>query len=275
MYDNFRATVFPLVADFSYEDPDRWAETDPDCGGSRQSPIDIELQSTTPAVGGGAALQLDGSARKPVSITVTNNGHTAQYTFDWSKDSERPRLTGGPLGQDPYVFEQLHFHWGAENDRGSEHTFNGLKFPLEAHFVFFKQEYGSFEQAVNQPDGLAVLGALYEVGGIKIQPGAKWARPLPKVREAGSSITLEGRELFSLDSVAGAEWDRYYSYPGSLTTPPCAESVTWLVRLTPALVAQKDLDLLRALHDSDGKPLVDNFRPVQPLNDRTVVRYGF
>uniref|UniRef100_A0A182JHT2 Carbonic anhydrase n=1 Tax=Anopheles atroparvus TaxID=41427 RepID=A0A182JHT2_ANOAO len=264
-------------ADFSYDDPDHWAETDPDCGGSRQSPINIARESTTTPPGGegSPSLQLEGGARKPVSITVTNNGHTVQYTFDWSKASERPQLVGGPLGQDPYVFEQLHFHWGAENDRGSEHTLNGMRFPMEAHFVFFKQEYGSFEQAINQPDGLAVLGTLYELGGPKVPAGAKWARPLPKVREAGSSITLEGRELFSLESVAGAEWDRYYSYPGSLTTPPCAETVTWIVREAPAVLAQKDLDLLRSLLDSNGKPLVDNFRPVQPLNGRMVVRYGF
>ncbi|XP_052902164.1 carbonic anhydrase 2-like [Anopheles moucheti] len=263
--------------DFSYEDPDRWAETDPDCGGMRQSPIDIvRSDATLPSLDHAAPLVLEGSTRKPVSINVTNNGHTAQYTFQWSTEIERPILVGGPLPLGaPYVLEQMHFHWGADNGRGSEHTFDGMAYPAEVHFVFFKREYGTFEQALGHEDGLTVLGVLYEIGGDKVKPGAKWARPLPKIRPAGSTITLEDREVFSLSSVAGGTWLRYYSYAGSLTTPPCSESVTWIVRDGAAPIAQKDLDELRNLRDSNDKPLVDNFRPVQPLNGRTVVRYGF
>lgn len=263
--------------DFSYDDPDRWAETDPDCGGSRQSPIDIVRESAAPPpLEHAAPLLLEGGTRKPVSITATNNGHTAQYMFTWTTEAERPTLIGGPLPFGaPYVFQQLHFHWGADNSRGSEHTFDGQVFPLEVHFVFFKLEYGTFEQALAHPDGLAVLGSVYEIGDEKVKPGAKWARPLPKIRPASSTITLEGREVFSLESVAGADWLRYYSYPGSLTTPPCSESVTWIVRDGTYPVAQKDLDELRNLRDGNDQPLVDNFRPPQPLNGRTVVRYGF
>lgn len=278
----YALTPLPLsplnLGDFSYEDPDRWADTDPDCGGMRQSPIDIVRSAATlPSLDHAAPLLLEGGARKPVSIVVTNNGHTAQYTFHWSKESERPTLIGGPLPFGaPYVLEQLHFHWGADNGRGSEHTFDGVAWAAEAHFVFYKQEYGSFDQAVTQPDGLAVVGALYEVGGDKVKPGAKWAVPLPKIRPAGSTTTLEGGAVFNLDSVApGGSWLRYYSYAGSLTTPPCAESVTWIVRDGTSPIAQKDLDELRNLRDSADQPLVDNFRPVQPLNGRPVVRYGF
>ncbi|XP_053670364.1 carbonic anhydrase-like [Anopheles nili] len=263
-------------ADFSYEDPDHWADTDPDCGGSRQSPIDIvRADATPPSLEHAVPLLLDGGSRKPVSISVTNNGHTAQYTFVWSKDSERPTLAGGPLPLgEPYVLEQLHFHWGADNGRGSEHTFDGQAHSLEAHFVFFKHAYGSFERALAHPDGLTVLGAVYDAQSEKVQPGAKWARPLPKIRPAGTTITLEGREVFALDSVAGGDWSRYFSYPGSLTTPPCSESVIWIVRDGTFPVAQKDLEELRNLLESSGQPLVDNFRPVQPLNGRTVEHYG-
>uniref|UniRef100_A0A182PA32 Carbonic anhydrase n=1 Tax=Anopheles epiroticus TaxID=199890 RepID=A0A182PA32_9DIPT len=267
------ASVTLVRGDFSYDDPDRWADTDPDCGGMRQSPIDIvPTAATLPPIDHAAPLLLEGGSRKPVSIVVTNNGHTAQYTFRWSKDSERPTLVGGPLPFGaPYVLEQLHFHWGADNGRGSEHTFDGVASAAEAHFVFYKLEYGTFEQAVAHPDGLAVVGTLYAVGDEKVKPGAKWARPLPKIRQSGSSITLDGGEVFSLDSVApGGSWLRYYSYAGSLTTPPCAESVTWIVRDGTSPIAQKDLDELRNLRDSRDQPLVDNYRPVQPLNGRPV-----
>ncbi|XP_058056007.1 carbonic anhydrase-like [Anopheles bellator] len=262
-----------INADFSYDDPDRWAETDPECAGSRQSPIDIVRAATVAAPEQDYPLKLQGFFRQPVTITVENNGHTAQYTFGWSKDSNRPTIRGGPLGSSIYAFEQLHFHWGAEDDRGSEHTFDGQALPLEGHFVFFNRDYGTFEKAVEQPDGLSVMGVLFELRPNLAE--AKWARPLGKVRQAGSSATLTGKDVFSLNDVAGSDWDRYYAYPGSLTTPPCAESVTWIVRSEPFPVAPKDLRALRNLLDSNGAPLVDNFRPVQPLNDRTVTRYGF
>uniref|UniRef100_A0A182T1T3 Alpha-carbonic anhydrase domain-containing protein n=1 Tax=Anopheles maculatus TaxID=74869 RepID=A0A182T1T3_9DIPT len=151
--------------DFSYDDPNRWAETDPDCGGMRQSPIDI-VRSTAalPPLDHAAPLLVEGATRKPVSINVTNNGHTAQYTFTWNTDSERPTLVGGPLPLAAlYVLEQMHFHWGADNGRGSEHTFDGKSYSAEVHFVFYKLEYGTFEQALAHPDGLAVVGVLYEI----------------------------------------------------------------------------------------------------------------
>ncbi len=39
-------------------------------------------------------------------------------------------ISGGGLPTEYYLF-QFHFHWGYESDEGSEHTFNGRKFPLE------------------------------------------------------------------------------------------------------------------------------------------------
>lgn len=38
---------------------------------------------------------------------------------------ERPYITGGPLIQEKYIFEQLHFHWGQTDECGSEHYLNG------------------------------------------------------------------------------------------------------------------------------------------------------
>lgn len=38
---------------------------------------------------------------------------------------QRPYLTGGPLLNAKYVFEQLHFHWGETDECGSENHFNG------------------------------------------------------------------------------------------------------------------------------------------------------
>ena len=57
---------------------------------------------------------------------------------------------------------QLHFHWGADNSRGSEHTINGEEFPMEMHIVHIKRGL-TIEQALAAPDGLAVVGQMFEV----------------------------------------------------------------------------------------------------------------
>ncbi|MFN7674199.1 MAG: carbonic anhydrase family protein, partial [bacterium] len=54
-------------------------------------------------------------------------------------------------------------------------------------------------------------------------------------------------------------------YQGSLTTPPCSETVLWTVLSTPILVSQKDVEAFQALF-----PM--NARPIQPVNRRYVLR---
>ena len=57
---------------------------------------------------------------------------------------------------------QLHFHWGADDSRGSEHTINGEEFPMEMHIVHAKVGL-TVEEALATPDGLAVVGQMFEV----------------------------------------------------------------------------------------------------------------
>lgn len=71
----------------------------------------------------------------------------------------------------------------------------------------------------------------------------------------------------------------YWTYEGSLTTPPLYESVTWLVLKNPIQVTEGQVGKFRELcfHEeserpSDGSdvPVVANFRPVQPIHERIV-----
>lgn len=47
-----------------------------------------------------------------------------------------PVLSGGPLPQG-HEFElyEVRFHWGRENQRGSEHTVNFKAFPMEVRLI--------------------------------------------------------------------------------------------------------------------------------------------
>ena len=56
-----------------------------------------------------------------------------------------------------------------------------------------------------------------------------------------------------------------FRYRGSLTTPPCTEGVNWLLMTSPVELSVQQLTALDSLFE-DG-----NNRPVQPINDRTLV----
>merc|ERR1719503_25485 len=57
----------------------------------------------------------------------------------------------------------------------------------------------------------------------------------------------------------------YYHYGGSLTRPPCTESVHWYILDTPAPISRAMVNNFKVLFPS---PM--NNRPIQPLNDRDV-----
>lgn len=83
-------------------------------------------------------------------------------TGEWF-DTMRPSLQGGPLGTSNYVFENMTFHWGSTDQKGSEHMIAGTQYPMEAHVLHYKQEYGSFEKAMKNTDGLVIVAYLYEM----------------------------------------------------------------------------------------------------------------
>jgi carbonic anhydrase len=82
---------------------------------------------------------------------------------------------------------------------------------------------------------------------------------------------VEGKKLNAKDLLPGSK--SYYTYTGSLTTPPCTESVRWFVLATPVVVTDSSIQQLHALIGTfpgyDGYQ--NNNRPVAPLNGRAVM----
>ena len=73
-------------------------------------------------------------------------------------------LSGGPLAT-PYKVLQLHFHWGSDNTKGSEHEYDGQAYPMEVHIVHYKAAYeANLTEALNSVDGLAVTGFMFSIG---------------------------------------------------------------------------------------------------------------
>jgi carbonic anhydrase len=139
---------------------------------------------------------------------------------------------------------QFHFH------RPSEHTIGGKNFPMEVHFV---HQHAS--------GGLAVIGVLMATG----KPNAVFNKVIATM-PAKEGPAVKADMAINPNGLLPASRS-YYRYPGSLTTPPCAETVEWLLLTTPVAVADADVAAFAKLY-----PM--NARPVQKANRRDVLRSG-
>ncbi|XP_063190866.1 carbonic anhydrase 5A, mitochondrial isoform X1 [Chroicocephalus ridibundus] len=233
-------------------------------GGTRQSPINIQWRDS---VYDPFLKPLKISYDPTTCLHIWNNGYSFLVEFDDSTD--RSIIVGGPL-ENQYRLKQFHFHWGAINEWGSEHTVDSKFYPAELHLVHWNAVvYPTFEEAVMEGNGLAVIGVFLKLGahheGLQTLVDA-----LPAVKHKDTVIEFD---VFDPSCLIPSCPD-YWTYAGSLTTPPLTESVTWIIKKKPIEVDENQLEAFRMLlFTSDGeeeKRMVDNFRPLQPLMNRTV-----
>ncbi|XP_071959708.1 carbonic anhydrase 2-like [Antedon mediterranea] len=252
-------------------DPQEWGKEFPIAiHGKRQSPIDIKTSEIeyNPSLG---KLKFD---YDPKSIkNVVNNGHT--FTVSVAQTDEND-ITGGPL-EHKYELAQFHCHWGSKDDIGSEHTVNGKQYSAELHFVHWNTDlYKSCGDAIDKENGIAVLGTFIKVG----EHHKYWDRILPylnKVLHKGQSadIKFPDDEGFKASEILPTNTKDYYTYDGSLTTPPLYETVTWILFKEPVEISQKQMDVFRSLKstekdEEEQQCMSDNYRPTMAQHRRTV-----
>ena len=213
--------------------PAKWAALESEysvCGlGKLQSPIDIR---------DGVAKKADLPAitfdYKPSPLAIVDNGHTIQVNYAPGSfiTAEGKR----------YELVQFHFH------KPSEEKINGKSVDMVAHLVH-----------KNADGKLAVVAVLLKTGQSNKLVEALW-KNLPRQKEketAVEAVQVNAADL--LPSKTGA----YYTFTGSLTTPPCSEGVTWFVLKSPTSVSKNEVARFAKLY-----PM--NARPAQPLNGREI-----
>ena len=217
---------------WSYEGeggPENWAKLDPKnqaCAvGQRQSPIDIREGIKVDL----EPVQFD---YRPSAFRIIDNGHTVQINVGDSSIT----LTGKT-----YELVQFHFH------RPSEEKVNGRNFDMVAHLVH-KADDGS----------LAVVAVLMERGDENPFIQTLWNNmPLEKnVSVSPPAPIINPNSLLPANR-------NYYTYMGSLTTPPCTEGVLWLVMKQPVQVSQDQIAIFSRLYRN-------NARPIQPAASRLI-----
>jgi len=273
------------------------------CNGMKQSPIDIPavVQMGPPSATkpltftnyqnvrfdfygideehyriNGVNINADGTNGIRAGGKLKNKGYTVQIDVDTDAALAAGAgvLTGGPLqAGTEYNILQLHFHWGANDARGSEHTYSGREFPIELHIVHTRK---GIMDPLNTPTGLAVTGFMFEVDPTGTDNAAlkPLTDALSRIVNSQDNIPFTSSD-FNLNALISpiSTTSEYTYYSGSLTTPTCNEVVEWINILTPLKISSSQLAEFRKLMNPEGKPIVDNYRPPQPLNSRTVLKY--
>ena len=225
------------IPDWTYDGtggpgPESWFEDYPTCGaGTEQSPINIQ-----PPKGDDDDDELQFNY-EPTPLVVLNNGRVVEVEYE----------AGNTLtlddDDDDETFELLQFHFHT----GSEHLIAGNRAEAEAHLVHESEE-----------GEIAVVGIFIESG----EESDILSNILANVPDEGEKMEVEGIEVDASDLLP-ANRD-FYKYPGSFTTPPCTEGVTWLVFESPIEASDEQIEQLSNVFT------FANYRPTQPLNDREV-----
>lgn len=229
------ATAEPAAeqSEWSYEGetgPEQWGTLSSEyesCDvGQAQSPIDIRTGE-----GEGDDLPSLELAYGGSDLTVEDTGHGYQAT-----PGSDQTLT---IGDQTYRVLQFHAH------TPSEHTIDGQSYPMEVHFVH-----------QNDAGELAVVGVMVEEG----EPNEGYSEVVEAVRSTEQTATLD-----DVSSLLPSE-RAYYTYSGSLTTPPCTEGVRWIVLEEPITLSAEQISAWQTHGETN--------RPVVPVNEREVEYSG-
>lgn len=214
--------------------PDHWADNYPDCGRKDQSPINITTAQSAQL----PEIQFHYHASP---LFIMNNGHTIQISYP---PKETPDNTID-IGGEEYRLVQFHFH------QPSEEQLHGHATEMVVHLVHQHGEGAELR--------LAVVSVLLRLGGENPLIHTLWQHIPADVSH--EPVKVPDVQINAADLVPTGHG--YYTYLGSLTTPPCTEIVTFYILKAATSVSPQQVDTFKKYYSG-------NARPVQPLNERKV-----
>ncbi|XP_041130603.1 carbonic anhydrase 6 isoform X3 [Polyodon spathula] len=245
-------------------DEAHWGEKFPDCAKNHQSPVNIERKKVRHNITL-QPLELSGfEGQQDTKFLMKNTGHSVQIDLPPTM-----AITKGLPSR--YTATQMHLHWGGMNQEasGSEHTIDGMRYMAELHIVHYNSDrYASFAEAKDKPDGLAVLAFIYEDGHLENTYYSDFIANLEKIKYTDQSTYISS---LNVRAMLPENLSNFFRYQGSLTTPPCFESIIWTVYDAPITLSLNQIRIMEnTLMDHRNKTLRNDYRHVQPLNDRVI-----
>ncbi|XP_012530254.1 carbonic anhydrase 9 [Monomorium pharaonis] len=253
---------------YSKKEQHLWPQKYKSCAGKLQSPVAI---STSKAIVlPFPALEMIGYHDfLPTPQILMNSGQTVKLTVHKNVTYGRlPYIFGAILKQNQqYEMEQLHFHWGIKNNRGAEHVLNGVRYPMEMHIVHRNMAYPDISHALQHEDGIAVVAVFFQLQEEDNELLQSFINKLPDVQWANTELLIN--MSFALASFIPLNTDIFYTYKGSLTTPPCSEVVIWIIFAIPVPISFRQMNMFRKL--SNGEEILgDNYRLLQDIGQRKI-----
>lgn len=274
---SFLPIIKAASGDFNYHRPGDWYIHSEDCGVGqlyeKQSPINVVTMET--------------KYKQLPRLSFNYLQSFEKFNVTYSADGGGFELVNpgaftasGSVLPDTFTLQQFHFHTPSEHTKDASHAV------MEIHLVHTNNAIT--QNVVSDRNGLFVFGIMFELGAannfladliLKLENKHFENTIIEHTEnEPTPDITAENATIHDVNvvNIEFPHWaglfpadstTRFYTYEGSLTTPPCYESVAWHLAATKQTLSIEQFIAINRLHTSST-----NNRPIQPTNARSVYR---